>query len=256
MSQHGKNLFLLIAVVFSSSSVWANWSLFEETSIDGTTSSISSGDVLKTTSGNVYQITSGYEYEYEYRPDLIVLTNGYKYRLIIEGFDEKFTADCLTCSTGGSNWDVFEDTSIDGRVTKVSYGTIIKTLSGRFYKVMSGSESGRESNPEILVLRNGTSYNLLIEGYDELFGAKLLDCQKTLIQDPSPFKGNAGETIVLADSSVWILADVAVWGEASEASPQFLFLDEYFPAVIICPYLGPTAIMFVGEHRFSLVQKL
>ena len=56
--------------------LFAGWQLYEETSIKGTTSSISRGVILKTSSGNVYEVTSGRERSRERNPTLMVLKNG------------------------------------------------------------------------------------------------------------------------------------------------------------------------------------
>ena len=80
--------------------VKADWSIFEQTSIDGTVSgSIRKGHVFKTISGNLYEVTDHvYLYEYEYRPDVVVLRDGNIYQLIIDGFDEPLTCRRLTGS--------------------------------------------------------------------------------------------------------------------------------------------------------------
>ena len=118
--------------------LFAGWQLYEETSIKGTTSSISRGVILKTSSGNVYEVTSGRERSRERNPTLMVLKNGSTYQLIIEGFDDKFSANCLVCKGGRSAWKIYEETSIDGTTDSVSSGTIIKSRSGHIYEVTSG----------------------------------------------------------------------------------------------------------------------
>lgn len=65
-------------------------------------------------------------------------------------------------------------------------------------------------------------------------------CYKTFIQEPSPFNGNGGELILLADGSVW-----------KESSYQYLYLYEYTPAVVVCPSDGK---MILGKHVFQLVR--
>jgi len=49
-------------------------------------------------------------------------------------------------------------------------------------------------------------------------------CYTTSIQSPTPYLGNGGETIVLADGTVW-----------REISYQYLYLYEYYPTVTVCP---------------------
>jgi len=58
------------------------------------------------------------------------------------------------------------------------------------------------------------------------------DCKKTTIRDPSPFLGNGGEIIVLADGSVWKVA-----------SYQYLYLYAYQPVAVVCPADGKLMLM-------------
>lgn len=65
-------------------------------------------------------------------------------------------------------------------------------------------------------------------------------CYKTFIQEPSPFNGNGGELILLADGSVW-----------KQVSYQYLYLYKYMPLVVICPFDNK---MILGKHVFQLVR--
>lgn len=78
----------------------AQWSFYEETSIDGTIrGSIRKGYILKTRSGHVYEVVDYvYLYEYEYHPNVLVLSDGYRYKLVIEGIDDPLVCKCLNCS--------------------------------------------------------------------------------------------------------------------------------------------------------------
>ena len=84
---------VMLALGVVPTKVKADWTIFEQTSIDGTVSgSIRKGHVFRTRSGNLYEVTDYvYLYEYEYRPDVVVLRDGNVYQLIIEGFDEPLT---------------------------------------------------------------------------------------------------------------------------------------------------------------------
>jgi hypothetical protein len=175
-----KKIFIILFLLFFPTLLFANWNVYEETSINGTTNTVSSGTIIKTFSGNIYEITSGYAYEYEYNPNLLVLNNGNRYRLIIEGFDEEFSASCLNCSGGNSLWNVYEETSVNGTTNTISYGTIIKTFSGHIYEVIYGIGLSIEINPNILILNNGNSYQLIIDGYDEKFLSNCLNCSGSL----------------------------------------------------------------------------
>lgn len=55
-------------------------------------------------------------------------------------------------------------------------------------------------------------------------------CYQSSIQSPSPFMGNNGEILKLADGSLW------------EVKNEYEYLYEYYPDVIICPSRGKLAI--------------
>ena len=77
-----------------------DWHTFERTSIDGTVSgAIRKGHIFRTISRNLYEVTDHvYLYEYEYRPNVLVLRNGNVYQLIIDGFEEPLTCRRLNHS--------------------------------------------------------------------------------------------------------------------------------------------------------------
>jgi len=85
--------------------VYAAWTVFEETSISSRISgSIRKGHILKTRSGHIYEVVDYvYLYEYEYSPDVLVLTEGDLYKLIIDGFDEPLLCKCHNCSPAGTS---------------------------------------------------------------------------------------------------------------------------------------------------------
>jgi hypothetical protein len=72
--------------------------LYEDTSIFGTLSgAITSGHIFKTTSGNIYEVSSAvYSYVYEYHPEVLVLNRQGIYILFIDGVDEPVTCRKLT----------------------------------------------------------------------------------------------------------------------------------------------------------------
>ena len=65
-------------------------------------------------------------------------------------------------------------------------------------------------------------------------------CYQTQIMEPTPFNGNGGELIQMADGSIW-----------QESSYQYLYLYEYYPTVTICPKRGQ---MILGDNVFSVVR--
>ena len=65
------------------------------------------------------------------------------------------------------------------------------------------------------------------------------ECYETSIQEPSPYNGNGGEVIILADGTIW-----------KEVSYQYLYLYEYQPDVVICPSKGK---MILDDNVFEVI---
>lgn len=55
-------------------------------------------------------------------------------------------------------------------------------------------------------------------------------CYETTVQSPTPFMGNNGELVKLADGSLW------------EVKYAYEYLYEYYPSVIICPKSGKLMV--------------
>jgi hypothetical protein len=67
------------------------------------------------------------------------------------------------------DWELFEETSIRGRISgSIKKGHIFQTVSGNIYEVIDYVYLYEyEYNPEVIVLKNGPLYKLVIEGFDE-----------------------------------------------------------------------------------------
>ena len=71
-------------------------------------------------------------------------------------------------------------------------------------------------------------------------GASSSSCYASYIQEPTPFNGNGGELIMLADGSLW-----------KETSYQYLYLYQYNPQVTMCPDKG---LMILDSNKFSVIR--
>jgi hypothetical protein len=69
----------------------------------------------------------------------------------------------------GGKWEVFEETSLQGSISgTVQMGRIFKTTSGNIYEVTGLTlQLVLELQPDVLVLRNGDTYKLVVKGFDE-----------------------------------------------------------------------------------------
>lgn len=68
-----------------------------------------------------------------------------------------------------SAWEIFEETNLQGSVSgTVQRGRIFKTTSGNVYEVTGLTlQLVLELQPAVMVLRNGNTYKLIVEGFDE-----------------------------------------------------------------------------------------
>ncbi|MCU7964153.1 hypothetical protein L5M43_14525 [Shewanella sp. SW36] len=78
------------------------------------------------------------------------------------------------------------------------------------------------------------------QGKTEPKAAPTETCYKTNIQEPTPFNGNGGELIMLADGSIW-----------KDSSYLYLYLYEYYPEVVLCPSEGK---MILESHVFHVTR--
>lgn len=86
--RHSMSVLLLWFVLVGNAH--ADWSLFEQTHIsESIRGAVRKGRIFKTASGHFYEVAEYvYLYEYEYRPDVVVLRDGDLYKLAIEGFEQ------------------------------------------------------------------------------------------------------------------------------------------------------------------------
>jgi hypothetical protein len=155
------------------------WKSFEETNLQGSISgTVRRGRIFKTTSGNVYEVTGlTLQLVLALQPEVIVLRNGETYKLIVKGFDEplicrklnKGTSSPTGRPTQAGEWESVEETSLQGSISgTVQQGRIFKTTSGNVYEVTGLTlQLVLELQPEVMVLRNGETYKLIVKGFDE-----------------------------------------------------------------------------------------
>jgi hypothetical protein len=71
-----------------------------------------------------------------------------------------------------------------------------------------------------------------------IHGAPLAQtCYESTVQSPSPFLGNDGEIVKLADGSLW------------EVKNSYNYMYKYYPAIIICPDKGK---LLVGDKSINV----
>jgi hypothetical protein len=135
-------------------------------------------EIFKLSDGSVWEVRYEYEYLYEYYPSVIVCPN--RGKLIV---GEKHLNVVLLSrpsnkkSNSGGGWEVFEETNLKGSISgTIQQGHIFKTTSGSIYEVSGLTlQLVLGLQPEVLVLRNGDKYKLVVKGFDEPLICKKLN---------------------------------------------------------------------------------
>ena len=117
-----------------------------------------------------------YEYLYEYYPSVIICPSRGKLIVgqkslnvrLVSGAQKGITSSKETATQAGK-WELFEETSLQGSISgTVNQGRIFKTTSGNVYEVTGLTlQLVLELQPEVMVLRNGDTYKLIVKGFDE-----------------------------------------------------------------------------------------
>lgn len=115
------------------------------------------------------------------------------------------------------DWKVFEETSIKGTISgSVKNGHIFQTISGNIYEVTDYVYLYEyDYSPSVIVLNRGSSYKLIIDGFDEPLLCKKLNSggrsSKGDVVESSiegSFEGFKGETIIkLMNGQIWQQVD-------------------------------------------------
>jgi len=115
------------------------------------------------------------------------------------------------------DWRVFEETSIKGTISgSINNGHIFQTISGNIYEVTDYVYLYEyDYSPSVIVLNKGSTYKLIIDGFDEPLLCKKLnrggrssngDVIKSNIE--GSFEGFKGETIIkLMNGQIWQQVD-------------------------------------------------
>lgn len=127
-------------------------------------------EIFKLSDGSVWEVKYEYEYLYEYYPSVIVCPSRGK---IVIG-EKSLNVELLsqprnTKSKSQDGWEVYEETNLQGSISgTIQQGHIFKTTSGSVYEVTGLTlQLVLELQPEVMVLRNGDTYKLVVEGFDE-----------------------------------------------------------------------------------------
>jgi len=131
-----------------------------------------SGEIFQLADGSVWEVKYRYEYLYEYYPSVVICPS----RGML--FIDRKTIDVELVATGagadggptaGGAWEVYEETHLAGSISgTIRAGRIFKTTSGNIYEVVGLTlQLVLELQPAVMVLRNGSTYRLIVDGFDE-----------------------------------------------------------------------------------------
>jgi len=134
------------------------------------------GEIFKLSDGTVWEVLYEYEYLYEYYPSVTICPGRGKLIVGEKSLGVQSLSNVNTVNRADSagqasiaEWLIFEETSLMGSITgTVQQGRIFKTMSGNVYEVTGLTlQLVLELQPDVLVLRNGSTYKLIVEGFDE-----------------------------------------------------------------------------------------
>ncbi len=167
--------FLMLVSIALASTLASAQNCYKSTVLSPSPFMGNNGEIFKLSDGSVWEVKYEYEYMYEYSPSVIIcpsrgkLIVGKKSLNVqsISGSSKRQSAP--SSATAGGKWEVFEETSLQGSISgTVQMGRVFKTTSGNIYEVTGLTlQLVLELQPDVLVLRNGDTYKLVVKGFDE-----------------------------------------------------------------------------------------
>ena len=134
------------------------------------------GEIFKLADGSIWEVKYEYEYLYEYLPTVIICPGRGKLIVGEKSLNVQLISNAKmgTRSPKGKaasveKWVIFEETNLEGSISgTVQQGRIFKTTSGNVYEVIGLTlQLVLELQPEVLVLRKGETYKLIVKGFNE-----------------------------------------------------------------------------------------
>lgn len=133
-------------------------------------------EIFKLSDGSVWQIKYEYEYLYEYYPTVFICPSRSKLIIKEKSLNVQRLSGNPTAPRSQGNtapqpgrWDLYEETYLQGSISGiVQQGRIFKTVSGNVYEVTGLTlQLVLELQPEVMVLRSGNTYKLVVKGFSE-----------------------------------------------------------------------------------------
>lgn len=172
-----RSLVALAILTFAASSAVRAQDCYQSAVVSPSPMLGNNGEIVKLLDGSVWEIKYEYEYLYEYNPTILVCPSRGKLiigekSLNVQQISSGTSArskNSKTQTQPAATWEIYEETNIAGTISgTVKQGSIFKTVSGNVYEVTGITlQLVLELQPEVMVLRNGETYKLVIKGFDE-----------------------------------------------------------------------------------------
>lgn len=132
-----------------------------------------SEEIFKLADGSLWEVKYEYEYLYEYYPAVVICPG--RGRLLIgeRSLNVELVAAASRSTKAGARqaeeWEIVEETNLEGSISgTVEQGRIFKTASGSIYEVTGLTlQLVLELQPTVTVLKNGDTYKLIVDGFEE-----------------------------------------------------------------------------------------
>jgi hypothetical protein len=162
--------------------------------------------------------------------------------------------------TAAGKWELHEESNLQGSISgMVQQGRIFKTTSGNIYEVTGLTlQLVLQLQPKVVVLRNGDTFQLLVEGFEEALICRKLNPSGPNSASPSvqasviesqidgEFSGWDGETI-------FKLRNGQIWQQSSYA---YMYRYAYAPKVLIYRSGGGYKMKVDGINTEIAVRRL
>lgn len=232
-------------------------------------------EIFKLADGTVWKVKFEYEYLYEYQPEVVICPAKGKLLVAKKSLNVELLSggkpvarvtpkDAPTEASG--RWEIVEETQLKGSISgTIKRGTILKTVSGGIYEITGITlQLVLELQPDVIVLRNGDVYKLIVKGFDEpVLCSKLNNTPpssppakakggraagSTTVESrvDGEFNGWTGETIVkLRNGQIW-----------QQSRHYYFYRYAYAPNVIVYPSDGVMKMKVEGVDEAVSVRLL
>lgn len=170
-------LLLLAILVLPRPAFSEQWTVIEETLVEGAvTGSVTNGYIFKTMTGNYYELTDYvYLYKYLYSPRVLVLNSGNRYRLIIDGFDQPLNAKKIGTTdapaTGSSRGSASSGGVVESYITSkfngLDYGNLYRLANGQIWEQTEAWVwAWVWVNPKVIIYPSSGGHKMKVENID------------------------------------------------------------------------------------------